>query len=115
MPNVLICEDNNRQRVPMAAILDRAGYRPIFAASLAAARDHLASTDDLVALVTDVHLPDGNGLELLTDPKRVAADLPTIVITGDYTEELVAQAKQKGALAVFPKPLDYDQLIASLP
>ena len=114
MRNVLICEDNLAQRRPMAVVLERAGFRPVFATSLQAAREVLVGDEVLVALVTDLHLKDGNGFDLLIDVRQHRPTLPVIVVTGDYTPDLVRLAEGEGVRAVLPKPLDYTKLLEAL-
>lgn len=112
--NVLICEDNKGQRMPLGVILGREGHRAVFAASLQAARELLDGAETFTALVTDVHLPDGNGLDLLAEVRARHPDMTIIVVTGDSTQEIAQRAAAEGARAVLPKPLDYAKLIEAL-
>src|SRR5688500_11393707 len=66
------------------------------------------------ALVDDIKMPGMDGLELLTEIKKVAPDLPTILITGHGDHELAVQALRVGAQDYVTKPIDRDYFVLSL-
>lgn len=63
-------------------------------------------------VLLDLDLPDGNGLEVLAhmrgDPRL--ADVPVLVVSAAVDEELLAEARAKGAQACLLKPVDLQQL-----
>jgi two-component system chemotaxis response regulator CheY len=65
-----------------------------------------AAPDDIRAIVTDVHMPGMDGLELIERVRkhRVHATLPIIVITGSTDPHAPERARRRGANAVFAKP-----------
>jgi len=64
-------------------------------------------------LITDVILPDGDGLETLP-PHLVAAGVPIIVLSAQNTLDTAIRAADKGSHDYLPKPFDLGELIASV-
>ena len=61
-------------------------------------------------LITDVHMPEFNGLELLAAVTHTDLKIPVIVMTAYGTERLESQALVGGAFAFIDKPIDMDAL-----
>jgi signal transduction histidine kinase len=66
-----------------------------------------------LALV-DLHLPDGNGLELMADLKARLPFVQVVLITGDATIENAIRALQEGAFGYVLKPFQAQQLMESV-
>lgn len=111
---VLVVEDNKQTRIPLTATLEAAGYRVLFASNMQAARTYLTSQPDFRAVVIDVYLPDGNGLDLVQEALAQHPTLKVLVISGDHSESIAAAARSLGAEAVLHKPLNYANLIRTL-
>ncbi|HUV13424.1 MAG TPA: sigma-54 dependent transcriptional regulator, partial [Acidobacteriota bacterium] len=67
---------------------------------------------DLVTL--DVRLPDGSGLKLLLDMKKVSPNVPVIMITAYGAVEDAVKALKIGAYDYLEKPINFDRLLHSL-
>jgi two-component system, OmpR family, response regulator len=67
-------------------------------------------------LVVDLHLPDANGLELLSRLRAAAGrpGLPAYLCTADDTPERVREAAAVGYAAVWPKPAELAMVIEEL-
>lgn len=65
-------------------------------------------------VLTDIRMQGMNGVELLKEINRLSPRTTTVMMTAYTLPELVKEAKREGALAVFPKPLDLDNLIVSI-
>ena len=86
----------------------RDGYRTREAANLAMAREQISeASPDLVLL--DIGLPDGNGLELISD-EGLDSHPEFVVMTGDTAVETAIAALREGALDYLPKPVDRGRL-----
>src|SRR5437868_13768987 len=110
---VLLVEDHETTRVTLAGVIEREGHRVTSVASAGAAREKLREEEfDLV--VTDLRLPDGDGMELLDETKRLSAGSPVILITGHGSEETAVQAMKRGAFNYLSKPIDLNRLRAGL-
>lgn len=67
------------------------------------------------AVLTDLHLPDGNGLDLLVHLRRRGLALPLLVLSGSNEADTEAQALRAGACAFIAKRGNYlDHLPAVL-
>ena len=105
---VLIVEDDANLRAALVALVSREGAVVHHAATLEEARKRLAETS-LDAVLVDLTLPDGSGLDLLGDPEAHGAP-EYIVVTGDGTAETAVQALKRGALDYLTKPVDRARL-----
>jgi two-component system nitrogen regulation response regulator GlnG len=66
------------------------------------------------ALVTDVMLPDGNGLDGLAERVEAGELPPVIVLSAQNTLDTAVRATEGGAFDYLPKPFDLDELLASI-
>ena len=110
---LLIIEDNERLAGLIANGLDRQGYASDRASSLAAAEDCIASAD-YDAILLDLGMPDGDGLEWLARARRNGRMLPALILTargalGDRIAGLDA-----GADDYLVKPAEIDEIAARL-
>jgi len=65
-------------------------------------------------LILDLQMPGMNGLELLWLLKRRGINIPTIVITGNGSEETAGRCAAAGAAAFLHKPLQNPTLFAAI-
>ena len=110
---VLVVDDDAAIRTVVAAALKREGHRVTTAASVAELRREMRLGEPDV-LVTDVVLPDGNGLELLPALMAEHPDLPVIIFSAQNTLATAVRATEVGAFEYLPKPFDLDVLALSL-
>ena len=66
------------------------------------------------AIVSDIRMPDMDGLTLLKKIRTLSPETPTILITGVDDHDLAVQALRIGAYDYIRKPLEIDYLLASL-
>jgi diguanylate cyclase (GGDEF)-like protein len=81
------------------------------AGTLLEARTRLASDEAYDAAIIDLRLPDGNGLELLTEIRENALPLPVIVLTGSGDEAAAVSAFRAGADDYIVKRGEYLDLL----
>jgi CheY-like chemotaxis protein len=83
-----------------------------FAASGAEALDRLSEEirPALVAVLTDINMPEMDGLQLLAEIKRRFPDLPVMMVTAYGDEERRRLAAEYGAAEFITKPVDFDFL-----
>ncbi|HBQ53907.1 MAG TPA: sigma-54-dependent Fis family transcriptional regulator, partial [Erythrobacter sp.] len=110
-PAVLIIEDSASLALGFAAQLEEAGYDVALAATLAEAREALATTRFSAALL-DLQLPDGDGLSLLE--KRAAGSPAFVVITADGSLSRAIAAMRLGAFDFLVKPVAGTRLLATI-
>ncbi|OHC64179.1 MAG: sigma-54-dependent Fis family transcriptional regulator [Rhodocyclales bacterium RIFCSPLOWO2_02_FULL_63_24] len=106
---VLVVDDEADIRELLDLTLARMGLLADCAGSLAEARRMLASQRYQLCL-TDMRLPDGDGLELVRHIADTVADLPVAVITAHGSAENAVSALKAGAFDYIAKPVSLDQL-----
>jgi DNA-binding NtrC family response regulator len=104
-PNVLLIEDNDASRFGFVRYFSKDGYDIKEAADLAEAARALAA-QRFDAIIMDVNLPDGNGIEFIDTIRANDATIPIIVITGAGNIQLAVEAMQRGADNFLTKPVD---------
>ncbi|MCY3021613.1 MAG: response regulator, partial [Planctomycetota bacterium] len=110
---VLLVEDHETTRITLAGVIERESCKVTAVASGGAAREKLREEEfDLV--ITDLRLPDADGMEILEEAKRLSAGTPVIIITGYGSEDTAVQAMKKGAFNYLSKPIDLNRLRAEL-
>lgn len=105
---LLIVEDEIHQRGALVALVEREGFRSLEAATLEEARKAL-SQSAIDAVIVDLTLPDGDGLDLIGDPHAVG-NPEYVVVTGDASAQTAVSALQRGALDYLTKPVDRNRL-----
>ncbi len=73
----------------------------------------LLKTKEFDLVITDLRLPDGNGIELYRRAKRLHPDLPVILVTAYITPEVLGEIKQSGITRFMPKPIDFEVIEAT--
>ena len=111
MPSILIVDDDVGMVETLEDILSARSYDVVTADSGEAAIEHVRRrTFDVVLM--DIKMPGLNGVEALQVMRRITPGLKVIMMTAFTRDELVDQAHRATAIAVVPKPLDLDRLLA---
>jgi two-component system response regulator PilR (NtrC family) len=105
----LIVDDEPDIRELLEITLGRMSIQTAAAADLASARD-LLDGGEFDLCLTDMHLPDGNGLELVTHIAERRPELPVAVITAFGSMDTAITALKAGAFDYVQKPVDLEQL-----
>ena len=110
---VHIVDDEEAVRNSLAFMLGAAGFAVRTHASAAA---FLAVSADIRSgcLLTDLRMPDIDGVELLRQLRSRDAMLPAIVVTGHGDVQMAVEAMKNGALDFIEKPFSDEVLIASI-
>src|SRR5882724_7593873 len=112
MPHLLIVDDDPEALEWLTELAKGEGFTVSAADSLRAARIHLSRLQPEV-LLTDLQLPDGQGIELVHDIEtRDSTEL--VMITGHASVESAVQALRAGATDYLVKPVDVERLRAIL-
>ncbi|MGH8426740.1 MAG: sigma-54-dependent transcriptional regulator [Gammaproteobacteria bacterium] len=108
-PCVLVVDDEPDLRELLRLTLEEMNLGAVLEADVAGARRRIASERvDLV--LTDMRLPDGNGLELIEWMQHQAPGVPVAVITAYGNVETAVAALKAGAFDFLAKPLDLARL-----
>ncbi len=100
----MVLDDDAAVRDSLVALLESDGHRVL---AYASGEEFLAGYDAAATacLVTDVHMPGSNGLEILAALKTRDAGLPIIVITGHADVPMAVKAMRAGAFDFVEKPI----------
>jgi two-component system nitrogen regulation response regulator GlnG len=107
--DILLVDDDDAVRLVVAQALRRAGHQ-VRTATCLADLDRELRTKLPDALVTDVVLPDGDGIDHATGIVAQHADLPIVVLSARNTLTTAVRANEAGAYDYLPKPFDLDTL-----
>lgn len=106
---ILVVDDDAAIRTVVAQALRREGFEVQKAASLAELDAALrVGVPDV--LITDVVLPDGNGIDRVRELLAAHPGLPVIILSALNTLSTAIQANEAGAYDYLPKPFDLDAL-----
>ncbi|GGB32281.1 nitrogen regulation protein NR(I) [Sphingomonas metalli] len=109
MSRILVCDDDAAIRMVVGQALRRAGHDVTSVDSLTALDRQLAQGVPDV-LVSDVVLPDGDGIERMRDVRARFPELPVIILSARNTLTTAVRANEAGAYEYLPKPFDLDAL-----
>lgn len=71
----------------------------------------LAEADEFDVVLTDLNLPDINGIEMVKRSKAISPATEIIVVTGDASTEKAVEAIRVGARDYIVKPVDFEKLL----
>lgn len=109
MNKILVVDDETKVCQFLVDILSRQGYRPEGANSSKQALEMLKHYSyDL--LITDLMMPDIDGLRLLEKAKEEDPELSVVMITGYSTAETAVEAMKKGAFDYLAKPFKIEEI-----
>jgi DNA-binding NtrC family response regulator len=106
---ILVVDDEPSLRDLLTIMLRKEGYEVITAESRAQAAEKLSRTP-VSMVITDLKLPDGDGIELLRHVKAAAPETIVIVITAYGSAQTAVAALRLGAHDYLVKPFDVDEL-----
>jgi DNA-binding NtrC family response regulator len=109
MPSLLIIDDEPAVRFGISKYLEGEGFSIKEAACLEEARSVLGR-QSFQAILLDVCLPDGDGLEFLKQIRLQDATVPVIMITGHGSIAMAVEAMREGADHFLTKPVDLREL-----
>jgi two-component system nitrogen regulation response regulator GlnG len=107
---ILIADDDKTIRTVLSQALTRAGCKVKSTASLTTLERWINEGIGNV-VISDVIMPDGNGLELLPEIRKIRPDLPVIIISAQNTLTTAIKAEEGKAFDYLPKPFDLPDLL----
>ncbi len=110
-PTVLIADDDRSIRTVLTQALGRSGYQ-VRSTSNAATLWRWVEEGEGDLVITDVVMPDENGLDLIPRIRRVRPELRVVVMSAQSTLMTAVKAAQRGAFEYLPKPFDLQELLA---
>lgn len=108
--SILIADDDQAIRTVLTQALTRIGM-DVRSTGNAATLWQWVERGDGDLVITDVVMPDENGLDLLTRIRKVRPDLRVIVMSAQNTLLTAVKASERGAFEYLPKPFDLAELV----
>ncbi|GCE84714.1 nitrogen regulation protein NR(I) [Komagataeibacter diospyri] len=111
LPTILVADDDRSIRTVLSQALGRGGYQVRTTAQASTLWQWVEEGEgDLV--ITDVVMPDENGLDLIPRIRRIRPDLRVVVMSAQSTLMTAVKATQRGAFEYLPKPFDLKEVLA---
>ncbi len=108
---ILVADDDAAIRTVLVQALGRVGYE-VKAAGNAATLWRWVSDGDGDLVITDVVMPDENGLDLVSRIRKIRPELKIIVMSAQNTMMTALKATERGAFEYLPKPFDLNELLS---
>lgn len=108
--SILVVEDDEALRMSTRRILELAGSTVTAVSTIGAARQALAG-DDFDLVISDVQLPDGDGMDFVSGLKDTHDGLPVLLWTGEPTIDAATRAVQHGVAGFLVKPVPAADLV----
>ncbi|MCX6343680.1 MAG: sigma-54 dependent transcriptional regulator [Armatimonadetes bacterium] len=107
---ILVVDDEPNIRRILEAVLVKDGHRVLTAENGKKGLEVLSKESTVDVLISDLIMPDINGVELLAAAKEINPRLPVLMITAHGTIKSAVDAMKLGALDYIPKPFDLDEI-----
>ncbi len=110
---VFFVDDEPKVCKMVGRTLEQAGFQVrCFARAAECLKQLRCQTCDL--LITDVKMPEMDGIELLNEVKRIIPSLPVLIVTGYGDIPMAVKALKAGSLDFIEKPLDRQSFLSAV-
>jgi two-component system nitrogen regulation response regulator GlnG len=110
---ILVADDDRAIRTVLSQALGRAGHH-VRTTGHAATLWRWISDGEGDLVITDVLMPDGNGLDLIPQIRKRRPDLRVIAMSAQNTLLTAVKAAERGAFEYLPKPFDLNELLSTV-
>lgn len=110
---VLVVDDEELLRNAIVFQFKREGFNVVSASNGTEAFE-IIKTTHIDAVVSDIQMPGGNGIELLKNVKDFNANIPVLVFITAFADITESEAYDLGANAIFTKPFDRKTLVSCI-
>ncbi len=112
---ILLVDDEDMVREYLTCVLSDNGYNCLSFGNCREALEYLADHGDEVALiVSDIRMPEMNGIEFLSRVRETIPDLPFLLLSGLYDQPLAMDAWRGKATEYLFKPVTEEDLVAAV-
>jgi CheY-like chemotaxis protein len=116
MSRILVIDDNLSVREAVCELLQQVGYETI-AADNGRFAAHIHRSDPVDLIITDLFMPDTDGLEIIEQFRREFPAIKIIAVSGGGRHglvDLLAVAKNMGAQRVLVKPFSREEILSAV-
>jgi CheY-like chemotaxis protein len=108
---ILVVDDNPSMARTLADILNVKGFN-VYAACSGSEALKILGKQPVDILLTDVKMPDMNGVALYREARKTHPNLITFLMTAYAADEIIQQGMAEGIKTVLTKPLDIDFVLS---
>ena len=113
MAIILVIDDDQSVRTSIELVLKGAGHKVVLAVDGPdAILQFRQNAPDLV--ISDMYMPNKGGVQIYTELREQAPDLPFIAMSGNPYGNLLAISKELGAVSTLEKPFSKDDLLEAV-
>ncbi|MFZ3231909.1 MAG: response regulator [Pseudobdellovibrio sp.] len=110
---ILVVDDDPDLREIIFSIFEEEGFTVLLADNGKMAYE-IFQANSLDLVVSDIRMPDGDGLTLLDQIRIHNSKVPIVIFVTGFTDISVENCLKRGALHVFPKPFNQKELMDSV-
>lgn len=110
---ILVVDDEHLVRWSVCRFLEGEGFVALEASSGPEALQ-VMQVEDIWILITDLMMPDMNGVELIRRARIKYPDLTIFVVTAVDSPEPIRSAHEAGAIQTFSKPIPFEELVGTI-
>ncbi len=114
MPRILVVDDDDLLRPTIAGVLIEAGYDVLEAADVAEAWDIIRQVTGFDVILSDVIMPNVDGLTFLSELRQQFTDISVVMLTGHGSVNAAVQAMRDGAVNYLLKPASKEAILESV-
>lgn len=107
---ILVIDDEEKIRKLLSIHLESEGYRVDTCANGREAMERLSVDPSYNCILTDLEMPEMNGMELLEECKTLFPTLPVLIVTGRATVDQAIESLKLGAAGLIEKPFDPEKI-----
>jgi DNA-binding NtrC family response regulator len=112
-PNILVADDERSIRLMLETGLTLNGFR-VTAVRTGREAQEAAATGEFDAVLSDIYMPDGGGLELVDALRTSNPNLPIVLMTAQGSLEVAVEAVARGATDFIGKPFEISAVVELL-
>ena len=113
-PKILIVEDSGTFRLFTKKTLMQCGYRVLEAINGTDALAVINQHSDISLLIVDIHMPEMNGLNLVSKIRKNNQEIPIIIVTSESSDDYIKVGKEIGISGWMVKPVTEEQIKAAI-